>query len=104
MCISHEQRLLFKDSVKDLRRLVSGLPGTLMQGEPLLDRRELLLIDRIVLRKMPDEGRLVALRPASNKCGDCGNTDAATKIAREVEKAGGVSNLFRSKCPHSRGG
>lgn len=67
MRVSHEQRLLAENSVKNLRRLMRRAPGTFVRGQPALNRGQLLLVDRIVLRKVTNERGLVRLRAGRQK-------------------------------------
>lgn len=66
MRIGNERRLLLKDTVKHLRRLVSRLPKALVRGKAMLNRRQLLLINRVVLREVTNEHSLVTLGTAGD--------------------------------------
>ena len=102
--VSHEEGLLPENPVKDLRRLLRRAPRSLMRGQPVLNGGELLLIDRVVLRKVADEGRLIRLRAAGDESRQAGNPDAPAEVAHEIEEAAGVADLVLLERAHARGG
>ena len=98
--VGHEKGLLSKNPVEDLRGLLRRPPRSLVRGQPLLNGGELLLINRVVLREMPDKGGLIRLRAPGDKRRQAGDPDASAEIAREIKEAAGVADLSPARaCP-----
>ena len=99
--VSHKQRLLAEDVVKDLRRLTRRAPCALVSGESVLNYRESLLVNGIELREMSHEYGLVRPRSAGDEGGD---PDTAAEVAHEIEEPAGIADLVLRERAHAGSG